>query len=326
MSAEQRDRTSYYKGNNMMICLAHYLERDDDLAMTVKMGDVWDMLYRIFLRSGMVLVVDIDSVKDALSNEVLLTSQPHAQKNLCELLKPSEEVALGGIPAVPGSSVAWGVAPEAVLLTANHVRVNGKREDTSQHKRKRERRDEDEEWKMPYKRPSHEKESASSDPFMLALPDQDISNLFDYTVFAPVQIATPSRQHQLEEASSPPSLIHLSNLVSPIRENSFLLTSPSHDINLFSYLQSPQIGILSPSLRKGTPGRQENYRRAEMPPPFSDTVPIALPVLPAVPALPVPSDDPIPAQTKSFQISPSNVLDTNPSVDPCAKGQSRTEK
>ena len=130
MSAEQRDRTSYYKGNNMMICLAHYLERDDDLAMTVKMGDVWDMLYRIFLRSGMVLVVDIDSVKDALSNEVLLTSQPHAQKNLCELLKPSEEVALGGIPAVPGSSVAWGVAPAAVLLTANHVRVNGKREDT----------------------------------------------------------------------------------------------------------------------------------------------------------------------------------------------------
>ena len=38
------------------------------------MGDVWDMLYRIFLRSGMVLVVDIDSVKDALSNEVLLVN------------------------------------------------------------------------------------------------------------------------------------------------------------------------------------------------------------------------------------------------------------
>lgn len=74
MSAEQRDHTSYYKGNNMMICLAHYLERDDDLAMTVKMGDVWDMLYRIFLRSGMVLVVDIDSVKDALSNEVTLVN------------------------------------------------------------------------------------------------------------------------------------------------------------------------------------------------------------------------------------------------------------
>ena len=323
MSIEQRDHASYYKGNNMMICLAHYLEREDGLTMSIKMRDVWAMLYRIFLRSGMVLVVDIDSVKDTLSNEVHFIIPTHDQKNLCELLKPSEEAALGEIPAVPGSSVAWGVAPDTVLLTANHVRTNGRKEEVIPRKRKKEKREEDEDWEMPYKRPSHENTESMSNNLLI---DQDIPTLIDYPSFIPSQVATPSRQHQFEEPSSPPSIIHLSNLVSPIRDTYFL-TSPSHDISLFSYLQSPQLGILSPSFQKETLIRQENYRRTvEMIPPFADTIPIALPVLPAVPALPEPSEDPNPVQAKTFQISPSNIFDAIPFIDSCEKEKKRKEK
>ena len=176
---------------------------------------------------------------------------------------------------------------------------------------------------MPYKRPSHENTESMSNNLLI---DQDIPTLIDYPSFIPSQVATPSRQHQFEEPSSPPSIIHLSNLVSPIRDTYFL-TSPSHDISLFSYLQSPQLGILSPSFQKETLIRQENYRRTvEMIPPFADTIPIALPVLPAVPALPEPSEDPNPVQAKTFQISPSNVFDAIPFIDSCEKEKKRKEK
>ena len=329
---ERKDHPNYYKGNNMMICLQHYLEETTLYASSVKMGDVWDVLYKTFQRSGMVLVVDIDSLKNVIAADVITPCRPHPQEMSMDPVRKMNDTIMECVSAVPGSSLACCDYPETVIVSANHVRAEVTRE-KEETKKKREKKTDDDEWKMPSKRPpskkSQKKEASEDwmthDAVSIVLPDQDIANLFEYTPLPQVQTTSPQRPNRFDEAASPSSIMNIPYIISPLRDDGYTLASPHHEVNLYPCVPSPQLGLFSPALRRMTPLRQDNDHPHEIVPPFLDTIPIALPVLPAIPLLPSNTDGAPPTQNKGFQISPSNNYNIGSSADCDAKDPQRSQ-
>ena len=316
-----RVRSTYNKGNNIMICIQSYLYNKDTLlgipeSETISVDDVWEYVLRTFIQQDMVLVIDI----------------PYFQKTL--QLREYTPVTVS-IPAIPAASlqpdeVSFGQMGDAdgggeinfrgnLMFASHHIatfnetptalttfgtkmgkmgkmgpsrRTKMAKIETKTTKRSMKRHLEDEEWKLPHQRKEPRrtkklsKSEISGNEMRSSFQEKSLllSGLDGFSVI--------EKNETIDVPTSGKEKIAL--ILSPSRASSspspfMMVMSP--DRASFSILPSPiRLDSLppfpfSPNSIGFSPIRGSTAENVvtELIPTFSEKSPIVLPILPALP-------------------------------------------
>lgn len=312
-----RVRSTYNKGNNIMICIQSYLYDKDTLlgipeSEAISVDDVWEYVLRTFIQQDMVLVIDI----------------PYFQKNI--QLREFTPVTVS-IPAIPAASLQpdetpFGQMGDAdsggetnfrgnLMFASHHIatlnetpttlttfgtkvskigprRTKMAKIEAKISKRSMKRHLDDEEWKLPHQRKESRKNKKLSKS---GIPGNEMKSTFqEKPLLLPGLDGFPviDKNETIDVPTSGKEKIAL--ILSPSRISSspspfMMVMSP--DRASFNILPSPiRLDSLppfpfSPNSIGFSPIRGSTAENGvtELIPTFSEETPIVLPILPALP-------------------------------------------